>query len=211
MPSRKMPLLRSVRTFGALIRAAHPASCWRNMAGDFSERSDEKIGRNAGRQPDLQRGVVLPLVFTCDRPGGVHRSNEALESWQDKLSEIGQLCELTFAMNELSAKLEFQFLDRLRQRGLRHVALFGGAREVQKAGNRHEISYLMQLHGFLRRASVFDSSRANATFWVSSAGRPRPVDRSIGSCRSKSLKPCAISATAPQANLRVLFMSDLNK
>jgi hypothetical protein len=66
-------------------------------------------------------------------------------------------------MNELSAKLVFQFLDRLGQRGLRHVALLGGAREVQKAGNGHKISYLMQLHGFLRMTSVFDSSSAMAS------------------------------------------------
>jgi hypothetical protein len=37
-----------------------------HMAGDFGKRSDEKIGRNAGRQSDLQRRVVLPQVFSRD-------------------------------------------------------------------------------------------------------------------------------------------------
>ena len=50
-------------------------------------------------------------------------------------AEIGQVGQLAFAPQQEPAQLLLELLDGAGQRRLRHVALLGGAREVQ--GVRH--------------------------------------------------------------------------
>jgi hypothetical protein len=73
--------------------------------------------------------------------------NEEASSRAPVAAEFGQLRGGALAAKQVTAKLGFQLLDRPRQRGLRDVALVGGAREVQHARNREKIANLMHLHG----------------------------------------------------------------
>ncbi len=63
------------------------------------------------------------------------------------MAEIGEVCEVALAVKELATELSFQLLDRPRERGLRDVAPFSSAREVQLLCDREKITDLMHLHG----------------------------------------------------------------
>ena len=62
------------------------------------------------------------------------------------LTELGQLRRRPFAAEQVAAEFGLELLDRARQRGLRYIAVVGGAREIQRARHRQEISHLMHFH-----------------------------------------------------------------
>jgi hypothetical protein len=53
------------------------------------------------------------------------------------------------AVEQRTAELALEKLDRPRQRWLRDVAALGGAREVQFLGDGEEVANLVHLHGFV--------------------------------------------------------------
>ena len=63
------------------------------------------------------------------------------------MAEIGKVREVAFPVKEWATELPFQLLDRPRERRLRDVAAFSGAREVQLLCDREKITDLMHFHG----------------------------------------------------------------
>jgi len=55
--------------------------------------------------------------------------------------------EAALAMKQRAAQFLFQELDGARERGLRNVALFRGAREIEFLGHGEEITNLVHFHG----------------------------------------------------------------
>src|SRR5262249_41987198 len=69
-----------------------------------------------------------------------------LEHRPHELAELGQVGEAALTSDQQPPELLFEFLDRARERGLRHVALLRGAREVQRLAKGKKISDLIQFH-----------------------------------------------------------------
>jgi len=65
------------------------------------------------------------------------------------LAQLREMRQVPLAVKKRPTKLAFKLLDRARQRRLRHVALFGRAREVQFSRHPQEITNLMHFHGHL--------------------------------------------------------------
>ena len=61
------------------------------------------------------------------------------------LAELGQL-HRPLATKQIAAEFGLELLDGARQRRLRHVAVIGRAREIQRARYREEISHLVHFH-----------------------------------------------------------------
>ena len=70
-----------------------------------------------------------------------------LEQRMHALAELGQLCGGPLAAKQVATEFGLQLFDGPRQRGLRDIALVGGAREVEHTRNREEVANLMHLHG----------------------------------------------------------------
>jgi hypothetical protein len=70
-----------------------------------------------------------------------------LEQRVHALAEFGQLRRGALAAEQVAAELRLELLDRARQRGLGHVAVVSGAREVQQPSDGKEIPDLMHFHG----------------------------------------------------------------
>ena len=54
--------------------------------------------------------------------------------------------EIALAHEQVAAKFRLQHLDGARQRGLRHIAFFGGAGEIENTRDCQEIADLMHFH-----------------------------------------------------------------
>jgi hypothetical protein len=61
-------------------------------------------------------------------------------------AKLGQLRGGTLAAKQITTEFGLELLDRPRQRGLGHVALVGGAREVEHARDGEEVANLMHFH-----------------------------------------------------------------
>src|SRR6516162_480773 len=62
------------------------------------------------------------------------------------LAEVGEMREMAFAVKKRAAQLSLQLLNRTRERGLRNVALFSRAREIQFLRDGKKITDLVHLH-----------------------------------------------------------------
>jgi len=69
-----------------------------------------------------------------------------LQQGQHPLAQLGDDGVRPFTAEQVAAKLLLELADRARQRGLRDIALFGGAREIEHARDRQEVSDLMHFH-----------------------------------------------------------------
>src|SRR5215471_1976000 len=74
------------------------------------------------------------------------------------------------AADQHSAKLLLELLNGTRQRGLRHVAAFGGPREIQGIAQGQIVSDLMKLH------VVLDSVRCRGARGAGRRREPRAQD-----------------------------------
>jgi hypothetical protein len=69
-----------------------------------------------------------------------------LEQRVHPLAKFGQLRRRPFAPEQIAAQFRLELFDRSGQRRLGHVAVFGGAREVERPRDGKEIPDLMHLH-----------------------------------------------------------------
>ena len=96
-------------------------------------------------QRDPERTDFAALEGGGERPRADGRLITLLEQRMHALAELGHL-RRPFAPEQVAAELGFELLDRPRQRRLGHVALVGGAREIQHARDRQEVANLMHFH-----------------------------------------------------------------
>src|SRR5271167_592881 len=92
-----------------------------------------------------QRTDLAALERGSERPCAGRCLIALLEQWMHALPELGQL-RRPFPAKQVAAKLGLQLLDRARQRRLRHVALVGGAGEIEHPRYRQKIPDLMHFH-----------------------------------------------------------------
>ena len=79
----------------------------------------------------------ISVLFTVVRDGAIPLA---------ELAEFCQLCMAPFAMEQRTAKLFLQLLDRAGERRLGHVACLGCTGEAQGPGKLNEISDLIEFH-----------------------------------------------------------------
>src|SRR6516164_6651507 len=65
---------------------------------------------------------------------------------QHAVAKLGELRMRTLAPKQITAQFLLQLPYSAGQGGLRDVALLGAAREIERAGDRQEISNLVHLH-----------------------------------------------------------------
>jgi hypothetical protein len=75
------------------------------------------------------------------------RAIDLLEMRSQRPAERRQLYRPAISVHELTTELRLQALYGLRQRRLRHMALLGRTREIQRVGQGEEISDLIEVHG----------------------------------------------------------------
>jgi len=100
-------------------------------------------------------------------------------------AEIGHDRVRPLAPVQVAAEFVLQLADRARQRGLRDIALLGGTREVQRAGDRQEVTDLVHFHERRRTpcAAAWKSSApksAAGAGWAGEAGGQLPAVRRAG-------------------------------
>src|SRR6516165_204558 len=62
------------------------------------------------------------------------------------LPEVGEMREVAFAVKKRTTQFSLQLLNRTRERGLRNVALFSRAREIQFLRDGKKVTDLVHLH-----------------------------------------------------------------
>jgi len=82
------------------------------------------------------------------------------------------------AMKQRAAQFLFQELDGARKRGLRNVALFRGAREIEFPGHGEELTNLVHFHGEPQGHSIAASGFILAARW-NSANRRGPGEHPL--------------------------------
>ena len=65
---------------------------------------------------------------------------------QHLVAKIGEMRVAPFAPDELAAQFKFKLLDGPRQSGLGDIALFCGARKIERSRHRSEIANLLHFH-----------------------------------------------------------------
>ena len=77
-----------------------------------------------------------------------------LQQRQHALAKLGELGLRPLAPEQIAAKLAFELADGAGEGGLGDVALFGGAREIERTSHREEVADLVHFHGKLRPAAL---------------------------------------------------------
>src|SRR5690349_18675534 len=65
---------------------------------------------------------------------------DSFEVGSNHFAEVGEMREMAFTVKERTAEFSLELLNRTRQRRLRNIAFFSGAREVQFLRNSKEIT-----------------------------------------------------------------------
>lgn len=117
-----------------------------DTAGKLGQRLDHEKGRDGWWQADVYGCHLFSSeslrLLSCT----VGCIDGALQHWQHKLSEIRQLSQSAFAMNQVTSQFVLQFSQSLCERWLGDVALLGRASEIEGLGQREEVAYMLKLH-----------------------------------------------------------------
>jgi hypothetical protein len=112
-----------------------------------ADEVDELVRRDRAHHPELQRGFLQLDEVEGLAPRLARLAVDLLEIGLHHAPELGQVRVRALAMEQRPAELALEELDRPRQRGLRHVAALGGAREVELVRDGEEVADLVHLHG----------------------------------------------------------------
>jgi|ERR1700760_2297103 hypothetical protein len=94
---------------------------------------------------------------------------------QHAVAKLGDLRMRAFTPEQVAAQLFLELPNGARQGGLGNIAFLGGAREIERAGDRQEISDLVHFHRSRpsRNGAAFTARTATpAPFWPESRHRP---------------------------------------
>ncbi len=127
-----------------------PRKIFSSISSDaFSQLIDvrhDQAKLDAARHRELERADLAVVDHGRERARALRAVVALLEQGIHALAERRQHGARPLAPEQVAAKLAFQQLDRPRQRGLRDVALLRGAREIERARDRQEISDLVHFH-----------------------------------------------------------------
>ena len=117
------------------------------FAGEGGEALRKPIGSNGGDGADDDgAGFGLQALGELVFGAGEFVENGA-GAGEKGFAEVGEANGASKAVEEAAAEFGFELLDLLGERGLRDVALFGGAGEGAGVGDGGEVAELMEFHG----------------------------------------------------------------
>ncbi len=118
---------------------------------NIGDEIDDLVRRDCAHDAQLERHLLREVVRQAlhQRRVMVNR----LQMRPDHLAEVREVCRFAVAVKKLSTELLFEKLDCPRQGGLRHIALFACAREIQFLCHRKEITNLVHFHDNLSEQS----------------------------------------------------------
>src|SRR5262249_24763487 len=90
--------------------------------GELQEQFRNERGGDRRHQPDLERGDCLLLIAARLKPYRLRGGKYFLQRGQNHLAQLGELGEVTFTVNQRATEFLLEFLHRLCQRRLRHIA-----------------------------------------------------------------------------------------
>src|SRR3954451_9763032 len=114
---------------------------------DLRDRIEDERRRDGGGETDLQWRDVLALELASSATHRLCRGQCALQHRKDFLAKVGELRQSALAVDQLATELLLELLHPLGHCGLRDIALFGCAREVECGRKGEEVANLMKLHG----------------------------------------------------------------
>ena len=117
-----------------------------DSASELGQWLDHEECRDGWWQADIYRchlfGLELLRLLSC----GVCCIDGALQHRQHELSEIRQLGQSAFPMNQVTSQFVLQLLQGLCERRLGDVALLGRASEVERLRQCEKVAYVLKLH-----------------------------------------------------------------
>ena len=117
------------------------------FAVEAGEARGEPIGSDGGNGSE-DDGARFRLQALCEFILGAGEFVEnGTRAGQKCLAQIGETHGAAEAIEEAAAEFGFEFLDLLRERRLRDVAFFRGAREGRGVGDGAEVAELVEFHG----------------------------------------------------------------
>ena len=117
------------------------------MPAQLGHVREQQVEIDALRQRQPQRADLAGLERGCERARAQRAVVALPQQRQHALAKFGELRVRPLAAEEVAAQLAFELADGAGERGLRHVALLGGAREVERARHGQEVANLVHLHG----------------------------------------------------------------
>ena len=95
---------------------------------------------------DGEAGILQPPRRLGGLLGGGGLGPDLPQKGKHQAAEFGQMAVGALAVEQRAAQLVFELLDRPRERRLRDIAALGGAREIERFGQRHEVAHLLHFH-----------------------------------------------------------------
>src|SRR5271166_2216562 len=112
------------------------------MAGsNIGDEINDLVWRDRAHDPQFERPLFRELPRQALRQPRVVVNR--LKMWTDHVAKIREVCRFAQPVEEQPSKLLLEKLDSARQGGLRHIASFGCAREIQLLRHRKKITNLM--------------------------------------------------------------------
>ncbi len=105
-----------------------------------THRSDSRHHAKADRH------LVEQPEILGDRLGGLRLLQNLTQMWLHPPPELGERDLPPFAMEQRTAELRLELLDRRGEGRLRNMASLGGSREAQRLCRRKEIPHLVHFH-----------------------------------------------------------------
>jgi hypothetical protein len=107
----------------------------------------DELGPDRAHRAEGEAGALQPLRRPRPFARLARRLLHRLQIGEHHPAQLGEMGVSALAVEERSAQLVLQLLDRTRQRRLAYVALLGGSGEVQRPRQGDEIADLLHLHG----------------------------------------------------------------
>jgi len=125
-------------------------------------RSGVTVNLAIGDAPMRSCPAIPTDAIAADRERLLRAGMRLSRPIEEELSHARQVDAPRRPLEELDAKLLFELADRLAERGLRDVQLFGCSAEVERLGNRNEVPQLTQVGTHQIRSSRIAERAARA-------------------------------------------------
>src|SRR5579885_3317718 len=134
----------------------------RKFAGKGAENGWKKIGSDGRDGADAHDSGERILALDDVAAGGFEFVQHGAGARKKRLADVRQADAAAKPVEEARAEFIFELEDLLRQRGLRNMGLFRGAREAARLGDRAEVAKLMEFHWRKERSAAGKSARLRA-------------------------------------------------
>jgi hypothetical protein len=116
------------------------------IVAEFRQEAHEAKRADRAHDPEIERRIVEAEELFRLRLGALRLAEDLFQMRFHQAAEIGEMSEVALPPQQKPAQFLLKLLDRSRQGGLRHIALLGGAREVERLRHRQKIADLVHLH-----------------------------------------------------------------